>query len=349
MSIVKVAQLAGCSTATVSRVLNRRPGVSDDAAARVHEAARQLNYRPPTLRRGPQPKTPRPVSFGHVAFLLFGTRANPLAAPTAAAVVDAVETALRRQVTSMTLARIQDEDRLPSIVEQGRVDGLILHGLPPRPELARRLQKLPAVWVMTPRAANGYWGDRVAPDNAAVGRMAADYLMARGHDRIALLGVSGGHLGFAQRCAAFEETAAAAGVTCHLIDAGGPGGDDEDFAKQRRGIDALIDAFCRLTERPTGLFVPRGRAMPMVFEALRLRGLEPGRDLTVIACDNDPALAGLTPPIATIDVRPDLVGRSAVDQLMRRIETPEAFSRASVLIEPTLLEPGRARDSMGGR
>ncbi|MEM6854285.1 MAG: substrate-binding domain-containing protein, partial [Planctomycetota bacterium] len=67
-------------------------------------------------------------------------------------------------------------------------------------------------------------------------------------------------------------------------------------------------------------------------------GIEPGKGVTVIACDNDPALAGLNPQIATIDVRPDRIGKQAVEQLMSRIEKPELYARANILIEPTLVD-----------
>ena len=344
MSIVEVAKLAGCSTATVSRVLNRRAGVSDEAAARVQDAAKQLNYRLPANRPGPQPKAERVVRTGHVAFLMFGTDANSLAAPTAASVVNAVENTLASQAYSMTLSQVRDETRLPPMVQRGEVDGLILHGLPPSDRLARKLRGLPAVWVMSPRDTSGYWGDRVAPDNKAVGATAAEYLITRGHSRIALLGANAGHRGFAQRSSAFERAAAAAGVTCHIVQSDRPAGYRVgDFRSERQYIDLLIQRFAQLPRSTTGLFVPRAQTTSMVFEALRAQGLEPGRDVTIVACDNDPTLPGLNPQIATIDVRPDLVGRSAVDQLMRRIDHPEPFSRSLVLIEPALLEPGDPR------
>jgi len=302
---------------------------------------RKLGYTPPAKRRGPQPKARRAIRTGNIALLMFGTQATPLVAPVSAAVIHAVEESLGDHGFTLALGQVKDDHRIPPAVTRGDVDGLILHGNPPTTELADRLKRFPAVWIMSPRSRTGYWGDRVAPDNHAIGRMAAEYLIGRGHKRIAFLTVDATHLGFPARSEAFIETAEAAGVSTETVSVENSvpylSG---DFASQRRYIDALIDRFADLDDRPTGIFVPRGQTILMVFEALRARGIEPGRGVTVIACDNDPALAGLNPSIATIDVRPDRIGRQAVQHLVRQLEKPEPHARATILIEPSLIVPG---------
>ena len=339
MSIVEVAKLAGCSHTTVSRVINQKPGVSDEAAGKVQAAMRRLNYTPPIKRRGPQPKHDRAARTGNVAVLMFGTEANPLVAPVAAAAIHAVEQALGSEGYSMTFSQVRDETRLPAIVTRGDVDGLILHGTAPGVTLADRLKRVPGVWIMSPRSRLGYWGDRVSFDNDAIGRLAADYLIDRGHRRIALLYVDATHLGFSRRAEAFAEAADRAGAACDIVRGEHrPNYRPGDFRAERAYIDHLIDRFAKLPERPGGVFIPRGQTTVMVFEALRSRGIEPGRDVTVLACDNDPTLAGLNPPIATIDVRPDRLGQQAVEQILRRVKKSDSFARADVYVQPTLID-----------
>lgn len=339
MSIIEVAKLAGCSHTTVSRVINQKPGVSTEAATRVQEAMRKLSYIPPVKRRGPQPKQRRVIRTGNVAVLMIGTDATPLTAPVSAAAIHAVENALGSLGYSMALSHIRDEARLPSMVTRGDVDGLILHGNPPGTHLANQLKRFPAVWIMSARSESGYWGDRVCTDNSAIGHRAAEYLIARGHERVAFLYVDATHRGFPQRAEAFARTSEAAGASCEIVRGEQlPDYKPGDFRAERLFINGLIDRFAALENRPTGLFIPRGQTIVMVFEALRSRGIEPGRDVMVIACDNDPALAGLNPQIATIDVRPDRIGQLAVEQLMARIEKPELHARANILVEPTLVD-----------
>ncbi len=340
MSIVQVAKLAGCSHTTVSRVINQQPGVSEAAAIRVQAAMRKLGYTPPAKRRGPQAKSRQAIRTGNVALLMFGTDVTPMTAPIAAATVHAVEQALGDHGFTMALGQVKDNTRIPSAVARGDIDGLILHGHAPSREMADKLRRFPGVWIMSARNRRGYWGDRVAPDNSAVGHMAAEYLIDRGHQRIAFLYVDAAHLGFQARADAFAETAKDAGVHAELIgDLDESAHDPTDFRLVRERINRLIDQFVALKDRPTGIFVPRGQTTLMVFEALRARGIEPGRSVTVIACDNDPTLAGLDPAIATIDVRPDCIGRLAVEQLCRRLSTNEFTARTCTLVEPSLVLP----------
>ena len=344
MSIVEVAKLAGCSHTTVSRVINQKPGVSAEVTGRVQAAMQKLRYVPPVKRRGPVPKNSRSARTGNVAVLMFGTDATPLASPVAAAAVHAVEDALGNHGYSMSLGQVgvqsDDAARLPSVVTRGDIDGLILHGKPPRRDQAAVLQRFPAVWIMSSRHPSGYWGDRVSPDNAAIGRSAAEYLIQRGHERIGFLYLDAAHLGFPARAAAFKQAAADAGIASDVIRPG-----DEtvvasgDFRALRLHIDRLVDVFMELPDRPSGLFVPRGQATLMIFEALRARGVEPGTGVTLIACDNDPVLGGLSPQIATLDVRPDHIGRCAVEQLMTRMQKAEPFARTDILVQPLLVEP----------
>lgn len=336
MSIIEVAKLAGCSHATVSRVINQKAGVSPKAVARVQAAIRELNYVPPVRRRGPQPKS---VRADNVAVLMIGTDATPLSAPVTASVVHAIEGALGDVGCSLTLSQVRDTNLLPPSLSRAEINGLILHGNPPGEELATRLKQFPAVWIMSPRSEVGYWGDRVCPDNKVIGQLAAEYLIDRGHSRIAFLNLDVAHLGFPERINAFQQAASQRGVMSDVIRTHiSVDHNPADFRAQRALITALIDQLAAMTDRPTGLFVPRGQTVSMVFDALRSHQIEPGKDVTVIACDNDPALRGLSPQIPTIDVRPDRIGEMAVQQLMSRIEKPDLYARSNILIEPTLVD-----------
>ena len=339
MSIVEVAKLAGCAHTTGSRVSRQKSGVSAEGASRVQAAMRQLSYIPPVKRRGPRSRTGRATRTGNIAVLMIGSEATPLTAPASAEAIHAVESSLGELGYSMTLGQVRENNRLPSGVDRGEIDGLILHGNAPGRELADRLRRFPVVWIMSPRSASGYWGDRVVTDNAAVGQLAAEYLVDRGHRHVAFLYLETNHLGYPVRADGFSQAASEAGIACDIVrDVASTGMNASDFGTARDSINGLVDRLVALPQRTPGLFVPRAQATPMVFEALRSRGIEPGRDITVIACDTDPLLAGLTPRIATIDIRPERIGALAVDQLMQRIDKPELYARANVLVSPTLVE-----------
>ena len=340
MSISEVAKLAGVSHATVSRVINHRPGVSQDMTRKVRDAMKRLNYTPPAKRRGPRPKSRSGVRTGNIALLFVGTDPALVVAPVTASVLHAAEEGLAERGFNMILGQLSDAGRLPPTVANGEVDGLLMHGYPPSDKLAETLQRYPTVWMLSQRRANGYWGDRVAPDNQAIGRVAAEYLLERSHKHVAFLHCNTSHMGFDVRAESFLGWCKEAGVSSATIvkDSSSDHMTQEQQDSQPH-IDSLVNKLLERSPRPTGVFVPRDTLAVKVYRALRDRNVEPGRDITVVSCDNNAVLAGLNPRPATIDIRPDIIGSRAVDQLIWRMENPATPVRSICLVEPRLILP----------
>ena len=117
-----VAQAAGVSVMTVSRVINRQPGVLPETAARVEHAIRQLGYQrndtARQLRRSGQPTQ------------IIGMLVDDLANPFYATLVRAVEDAARRRHYVVLIGSSHDSlEREREVVAAfcaRQVDGLIL-------------------------------------------------------------------------------------------------------------------------------------------------------------------------------------------------------------------------------
>ncbi|MEM1184232.1 MAG: LacI family DNA-binding transcriptional regulator [Planctomycetota bacterium] len=341
MSIVEVAKAAGVSHSTVSRVINNRPGVSSDAVQAVHRAMQTVGYTPPARRRGPKPRDRRSISTGAVGLLMVGTDAMLVRAPVTAAVLHGAEQALAEQGFNMIVGQVGADGRMPPNVQRGKIDGLLLHGYAPPLKVRESLSRFPSVWLLSQRASRGYWGDRVTPDNESIGRLAAEHLFSRGHRRMAYLYFSATHMGFRARCEAFEETAEELGATVAVVGdqilTPRPFGKKEDFGVEE--TDAVVDTLLAMDPMPTGVFVPRDRLTVKLYRALRDRGVEPGRDLEVMSCDNEPILEALDPRPTSIDLRAGLIGRRAVTQLLWRLEHPNEPVRTVITVEPTVVPP----------
>ncbi len=338
MSIVEVAKLAGVSHATVSRVINNRPGVSPECVKLVRQAMQNIGYTPSGRGRHANGQT----RVGNVALLMIGADLTLMMAPVAGAVLHAVEDALADHGFNLILGKLNDSGRLPPNVANGRVDGLLLYGFPPPRKHQSRLAKFPCVWLLSPRSARGYWGDRIEPDNEAIGKMAAEYLVSRGHKHLGLLNLSPDHLGYEARTRAFSEAAKAGGAEAHVIVDGRVDQSTPfvaDFEEQ--AVKQLVTQMKNMPQLPTGLFVPRDPLTVMVYHELRAQGIEPGRDVEVISCNNEPLLAGLDPKPATIDLRPDVIGRQAVEHLIQRVRKPHDPVTVVSSVEPKLV-PGDA-------
>jgi len=345
VSIVKVAKLAGVSSATVSRVINHRPDVSSANVQRVRDAMDRLRYVPPVNRRGPKPKA-QAKRTGSIAMLFVGEQPTLATSPVMGFVLHAIQEDLALSGYNLTLGTVTDAGQLPTHVTSGRVDGLFMHGSPPPSGVEEQLSRYSAcVWLLSQRRQRGYWGDRVSPDNHQVGEVAARHLIDRGHRHIAAIHNDQKHLGFDARIKGFESEAREAGLSCRVLPSDGPIlTDAQHLAAADAQLDALIDQLVADHDAmPTGLFIPRDPVTIRMYHALRRRGIEPGRDIEIVSCDNIPALDALDPRPTTIDVRPGEIGRRAVEQLLWRINNNSAPMAVTAHVEP-LLVPGDAAD-----
>ena len=110
-------------------------------------------------------------------------------------------------------------------------------------------------------------------------------------------------------------------------------------------VEKIVRRLAAATPRPSGIFVACDQHLPLVFQALRRSGLEPQRDVALIGCNNDPAtLAQMSPRPASVDLRLELAGWRAAEQLVRRLREPQG-PVARVSISPDVVHgetPGGA-------
>jgi LacI family transcriptional regulator len=206
-TIRDVALRAGVSLKTVSRVINAEPGVAAGTAARVGAAIAELGFQrndlARSLRRGGPSST-------------LGLVIEDVTNPFYSAIAQAVEAAAReRGYMLITGSCEEDPERELELVQallRRRVDALLI--VPASRDhayLARELgDRTPVVFLDRPPA--GIEADCVLLDNVGGARSATEHLLARGHERIALVGDPDELYTAAQRAAGYREALAAAGV-----------------------------------------------------------------------------------------------------------------------------------------
>lgn len=341
-SIRDVALAAGVSVGTVSRVLHRHPAVSRAKQQRVAQAIAELNYAP--RHRKASMADVNPLERKTILLLMLGMDRSLAALPVVAAALDGVEHAVREVNANLLIANIPAADRVAEVLERRRIDGVILKGAlqgdlvaQASPTLVERLKALPTVWVLgrPPRA----WGDVVQANDLSIGQLAAEHLVACGHRRLAFVSPKPSQVALMRRQAAFTFFAehAGASVSAYL-------GDDRDWSLPSPAVDhvelvqQLVDRLLGEQPRPTAIFAPDDSVGAMVARALAARGLQLGRDISLMSCNNERSLLiGIYPAMTTIDIHAQEIGGRAVDQLAWRI-AHRAASPADIGIEPTLVE-----------
>lgn len=333
-----VAELAGVSLSTVSRVINDRPRVAPATAELVRRAMAQVQFTP-QIRRVSSRSRSGGGALQTVAFLVLGTSDEPMT-PGFEKLLRGVSDGAAEQQINLLVHFVSDVEHLPATVTQHRIDGLLLHGTQPTGLLRERLQELPTVWLMANRQRPAF-GDQVMPDNESIGEIAAHYLLERGQRILAFLEPN---MTWAMDIRSQAFCRAAREQKAHIEILSGPavGSAAGSSGECLRGlIRELVEQMLASRPQPTGLFVAEDRLMPAVEAALQQHGVRLGQDLTVISCNYEPAhLMGLSVPPATIDIRVESIGRRGLEQLRWRMQHPEVVERFRALVEPILVIPG---------
>src|SRR5947209_13678905 len=179
-----VAALAGVSLKTVSRVVNREPGVSGELTSQVLDAVRLLGYRPnmtaSSLRRADQ-KT-------HTIGLLLEDVSNPFSSALHRAIEDvAVPRGTLVFAGSADENPERERELLLAFVSR-RVDGLIVVPVGDDQSLMLRERRFGRPIVFIDRLGSIADADTVTADNRGGARAAVSHLAAHGHRRIAFIG-----------------------------------------------------------------------------------------------------------------------------------------------------------------
>jgi LacI family transcriptional regulator len=142
---------------------------------------------------------------------------------------------------------------------------------------------------------------QVITDDIAVGRMGAEYLLARGLRRLVFLGGSGLHFS-AGRAAGFCQAVAAAGVRPVVL--------------ERKDPDALATILAQ--PRPVGVMCAADLFARDLMEKINLAGIDIPRDLSVLGVDNDPLENVLSPvALSSIQLAGETVGYRAAEAVAR--------------------------------
>jgi LacI family transcriptional regulator len=303
---VDVADAAGVSLRTASRVLNDDHRVAADTRSRVLDAMRSLNFQPDAVARSL--RAGNDLSIGFVV--------ESIADPFFAEVIDTVETAMGRHGRPVLVASThRDDQREQQVVQRmlhRRVAGLIL--TPTSGDHSwLRPERTPVVLV--DRAAPGITADVVDIDDRRAAEEGVTHLITHGHQRIAYVGDTSsvptssarleGYLAAHARhglpvapdlvranCSTSREAAAAAG---ELLDAAGTGG-------------ALTAVFSATTRASLGV-------IPVLHARSRT-------DVAFVGIGDFAMADALTPAITVVDHSGERIGEAAAARLIERLAEP---------------------------
>lgn len=321
-----VAERAGVSKSSVSRVLQGSTRVSEEARAAVEAAITELGYRPNTAAQ----------SLGARRTKTIGVLVNDLRQPwfvdfLAGLNERLAEHDLHAFVADGRLDRDLDDRLLNAFVDM-RVDGLVLAGTMPVTDSIRdAAQRLPTV-IAGMRDLRLPTVDVVAEDDAEGARLAVEHLIGLGHERIAHIAGPEAEV-FRQRRAGYEQAMRAAGLVdaIRVVDA--------DIT-EADGIASGAELFAE--DPPTAVFTVNDLVCAGAMSAASDAGLLVPGDVSFVGFDDSNIARMRWVGMTSVDIQPRTVGEVSADYLVERITDPVRAAREH-LVAPAL----RARASTG--
>ncbi|MFD8526301.1 LacI family DNA-binding transcriptional regulator [Streptosporangium canum] len=318
-----IARQAGVSKATVSRVLNERPGVSPKARSAVLTAMDVLGYE--------RPIGLRPRSSG-----LVGLITAELQNPVFPFFAQVIETALARHgytavLCTQTPEGAGEDEYVGMLLDRGVSGILFVSGLHADTTIDRsryhtlRRRRLPIVFVNGDLPGLGV--PCVSCDDVAAGRTAARHLIELGHRRI---GFVNGPLRYSTVQRRLD------GFRAALREMGG--GYDADLIELSPfDVEGGQSAASLLVERGATALVCGSDLMALgAVRAVRRHGLKVPEDVSVVGADDSPLMSFTDPPLTTVRQPVQAMGVAAVRALLDEIKGRPAKA-AEYLFQPELV------------
>lgn len=302
-TIADVARHAGVSTASVSRALSGRAGVSPAVRERVLRSATALSYRPNAIARSLRMDTTQTIG------LIVSDVMNPFFGELAYA----IEEEAHRQGLSIILCNANEDtarqDEYIDLLLGRRVDGLLLTpALRTSPALAAAAERgTPMVFV--DRAVPGAAAPVVRADGSRATAELVEHLVRLGHERLAVIAGPQQTLTGRERLRAFRAAVRGHGLPLPRtrVCVG-----DFRMDSGRRAAARLLD----LADPPSAVFVADNLMALGAVQEMRDRGVHIGRDVAIAAFDDPPWFRLLDPPLTAVSQPVTEMGTHAVRTLV---------------------------------
>jgi DNA-binding LacI/PurR family transcriptional regulator len=340
-TMIDVAELAGVSQATVSRVVNGDPRVAEPTVQAVTRAMRELGYEArPRRKKSREIGGGSPPGQGVVALLLLDASMDTHPAM-ALAKLRGVEAATSHAGLTLAVTRMREDGELPPTLMRPDLAGVLLWGSAVSPRLAPHIQNLPHLWLSSHTTGDD---NVVLVGNEQAGRLAAEYLLERGIHHPAALYPLSTNPQYELRIDGFRYGCHIRGRNAMIVRSAESTADVQEDVQERE-IRYLVEQLVSVDPVPDGLFVPDDSLTALVYPLLTEHGIRPEKDIRIVSCDNESTyLNALHPRPATIDLAPEATGRLAVEQLLRRLSGPGDDGQVSMLINPRLILGSRSQD-----
>ncbi|TQJ35361.1 LacI family transcriptional regulator [Arthrobacter sp. SLBN-122] len=314
-----MAELAGVSHQTVSRVVNSHPNVSAGTREKVEAAIARLGYRRNTAARSLVTRRSQTIGVLGSELSQYGPANTMLGVERAAR--DAgyfVSVAALREVSRDTIL-----DAVRHFLDQS-VDGIVV--IVPHLQTLAALAELPIgvpVVAVGPEGNDAVGGVRV--DQRRGAELAVWHLIGQGHVRIGHVAGPQDWIDAVARADGWRSTLASAGLDADLMIEG-------DWSA---GSGYEIGRRIAATRRATAIFVGNDQMALGVLRALTEAGIRVPQDVSVVGFDDQPEAGYFSPPLTVIRQDFEELGRRCMQMMLTAFDG--AGGPRTLVVQPELV------------
>jgi DNA-binding LacI/PurR family transcriptional regulator len=326
-TLADIAKEIGVSTATISRVLNGEDNVSAHTREKVLSALEKENYQKRTRRSS--------VEFrnGETVLIIAGQLQNPITL----GFIDGIRSRLYEEGLRCMIS-LSDYDSavecdILQYAAKNRFSGIFMLNAIENRNLIRHVTRMKTPIIFVNRYLRSVDMDVVTVDNYRCGYLATEYLIERGHRRIAHIAGPSSSVTCQNRTQGYLDA-----MRAHNL----PVEDHYVFYGDRRyrcGRD-FGEIICQMpaNKRFSAVFSTTGLMAAGMVDVLLREGIQVPNDVSVI-CNDDYSRDYMPCPMdfTTFEQDPILTGKTAASLLLDRIAFPEQAAKRMVF-PPTLTE-----------
>lgn len=338
-TIKDVAQRAGVSVATVSRVMNGSNKVSETTRQRVLEVIEELSYRPNLLGRNLRKAETRKL------LIMLPSISNQFYSQIVRGMEDRALLDRFNIMVCITNSNPETEQSYISLLTTRLADGILFLSNEMDDEAISQIAaSYPIVQCCE---CTGAKTSKVSIDNRQAAYDAVSHLISLGHRRIAMVSTEKKHPSTVDREAGFRQAMEehSLAVDDRLLQYG-----TYSFQTGMRACEELL----ALDSPPSAVFTIADSIAVGMVKQLLIRGLRPGPDMAVYGFDDTSIASLYTPSITTVaQPRYDL-GYTAMDLLLRKIKEIDSPNQTLLLPHKLVIRESTCGDQtdstvLGGR
>jgi LacI family transcriptional regulator len=327
-TIIDISKASGFSKSTVSKVLRNEPFVKNSTKEKILGIIKELGYQPDEIARSLV--TGKTINF-------IGLIISDITNPFFSEVALGVEAGAKKRNCNMILCNTNydevEEEKYINILIRNRAVGILLATPKIDDKNIRHLLEINYPFVLITRKVKGIKTNIVTIDHFKSAKMAVNYLIQKGHRKIAHFSGKERVYGIIKRSEGYKAALIENNIKIN----------NKLIFKNAISIEGGYKSakeLLKMNERPTAIFATEDLVAIGAMECLRDNGYKIPEDFSIVGYDNIKITALKSINLTTVNQPKFELGVKSVEILYRQIESGPGFKPITCFLESNIVERG---------